>query len=63
MSLRTYFDSALKKGDSRESAEQRRAALGMTTKKGDEAARHLDQAKSSLGKLRAHQAKRRAARA
>lgn len=63
MSLRTYFDSALKKGDARETAEERRAALGLTVKNGDEAARHLQQTQGSLKKLRAHQAKRRKASA
>jgi GTP cyclohydrolase III len=58
MSLRTYFDSALKK-DNQSSADERRRALGVTVKKGDEAARHLKQAHQSLEKIRAKQARRR----
>jgi GTP cyclohydrolase III len=58
MSLRTYFDSALKK-DAQTSADERRRALGVTVKKGDEAARHLKQAQTSLEKIRAKQAGRR----
>jgi hypothetical protein len=57
MSLRTYFDNAMKKD---ESAEQRRAALGMTVKKGEDAARHLKDAKASLAKIRAGQARKKA---
>jgi hypothetical protein len=59
MSLRTYFDAALKKSGSREAAEQRRMALGVTVKRGEEASRHLDQARNSLEKLRVHQERRR----
>jgi hypothetical protein len=59
MNLRAYFDIALAKGGTEESAEQRRAALGVTVKTGEEAALHLKQAQDSLKKLRAHQEQRR----
>jgi hypothetical protein len=57
MSLRTYFDSNLKGNQS--SADERRRALGVTVKKGDEAARHLKQARESLEKIRAKQERRK----
>lgn len=57
MSLRTYFDSALKKGEQK--AEERNRALGVTIKKGNDAARHLKQAQESLEKIRAAQEKRK----
>jgi hypothetical protein len=56
MSLRNHFDIALKKGDLK--PEDRARALGVTVKKGDDAARHLQQAQDSLGKIRAKQAER-----
>lgn len=46
MSLRNHFDSALKKGEQK--AEDRTRALGVTVKKGADAARHLKQARESL---------------
>ncbi len=56
MSLRNHFDIALKKGDQK--PEDRARALGVTVKKGDDAARHLKQAQDSLDKIRARQAER-----
>jgi hypothetical protein len=55
MSLRAYFDIALDKGDTKESAEKRRAALDLTVTTGEEALLHLQQAQDSRKKLRAHQ--------
>jgi hypothetical protein len=57
MSLRTYFDSTLKKGS--QSADDRKRALGVTVKKGKEASRHLQQAQDSLKKIRAKQEQRK----
>jgi hypothetical protein len=62
MSLRTYFDSALKKdGASKDSAQQRKTALDTTVKKGGQAARHMRLTQESLEKLRANQQRRRKA--
>ena len=57
MSLRDHFDIALKKGDQKH--DDRARALGVTVKKGDEAARHMRQAEDSLAKIRAKQAERK----
>ena len=51
MSLRTYFDSTVKKGA--QNADDRRRALGVTIKKGNDASRHLQQAQDSLKKIQA----------
>lgn len=57
MSLRTYFDTALKH-DTKISAEERRRSLGVTVTSGDEAARNLQHARESLAKIREKRAKR-----
>lgn len=56
MSLRTYFDTALKHDT--KSAEERRRALGVTVTTGDEAARNLQHARELLAKIREKRAKR-----
>lgn len=58
MSLRTYFDAALKKG---ETVEKRQQALGTTVKKGDAAKRHMQHARESLEKIQAKQGQKRKA--
>jgi GTP cyclohydrolase III len=57
MSLRTYFDSALEKGP--QNSADRKRALGVTIKTGDEATRHLKEARQSLEKIRAKQEQRK----
>lgn len=56
MSLRDHFDIALDKGEQK--PENRARALGVTVRKGEDAARHLKQAQDSLSKIRAKQAER-----